>query len=434
MLQSPKFFWPRGHRPKAVKLFLAYLLLSSLRSEPLPMEDSLEPQVTAADGPPAGLLERHWPWWWPVPLYPYGQRQTLVWEVIPDWVWIYEQIQGVLYVVTPLRMTVIRLEEGGLLVYAPVAPTAECRRSLDALVARYGPVQYIVLPTISGIEHKVFVGPFARHYPQATVYVAEGQWSFPVNLPLSWLGLPLGRTQVLRSGQRPFGDRFEWTTSPLIDLGVGRFAELVLFDRRWQILLTTDVVVAIPPQPPEVVQIDPYPLLFHARDRADEPVTDTPAQRRRGWQRVALFTFYFRPGCLAVDETGAMLQGARSAPDRSRRAFWGCYPFHWQPDWEESFQALSQEGRLVVAPVLQQLILNRAPEDTWAWAEQVARWDFQQVISAHMAAPVWANGTDWLGAFSFLRGQRPLPSGDLAVLGQIDRLLSQWRVLPPGKT
>jgi len=54
------------------------------------------------------------------------------------------------------------------------------------LVAEHGDVSYIILPTVSGLEHKVFVGPF-RCFPHALVFVAPNQWSFPLNLPLSWL-------------------------------------------------------------------------------------------------------------------------------------------------------------------------------------------------------------------------------------------------------
>jgi Domain of unknown function (DUF4336) len=371
-----------------------------------------------------------WRWWLPVPLYPYGQRRTLRQEVVPGWVWIYEQIQGVLYVVTPLRMTVIRLATGGLLIYAPIAPTPECLKLVDELVAEYGAVQHIILPTISGLEHKVFVGPFARHYPSATVYVAPDQWSFPLNLPLSWLGLPRGRTQVLTPGQQPFGDRFDFAILEPICLGVGKFSEVALFDREWQLLLTTDAILAVPTEAPPIVQLDPYPLLFHARDRADQEIVDSPENRRRGWQRIVLFTFYFRPGCLEIDRTLPMLQAASSAPDKSRRAFLGMYPFHWQNHWQESFQALQNNGRPFVAPILQQLILNRNPAQTLDWVERVAQWNFQTIISCHFAAPLMADREDWRRAFAFLAGGRQLPAADFALLEQIDRVLCQARILP----
>jgi Domain of unknown function (DUF4336) len=370
-----------------------------------------------------------WRWWLPVPLYPYSQRRTLRQEIIPEWVWAFEQIQGILYVVTPIRMTVLRLETGGLLVYAPVAPTPECLKLVNELVDKYGQVQHIILPTTSGIEHKVFVGPFARAYSNATVYVAPDQWSFPLNLPLSWLGLPADRTQLITE-QHSWGERFAVAILGSIELGLGKFGEVALFDRKFHLLLVTDTVVAVPAMPPAVVQLDPYPLLFHARNNVCEPIIDTPTNRLTGWQRIVLFTFYFRPSMVKIDQTLMMFRAAKTAPDRSKRAFWGLYPFHWQPHWQKSFEQTANHGQLIVAPILQQLILNRQTTKTLAWVDRVAQWNFQQVISCHFQAPVSANGDDFRQAFAFLDGKSHLPSADLALLQDIDKLLSRSGVLP----
>ncbi|MGC1395183.1 MAG: DUF4336 domain-containing protein, partial [Coleofasciculaceae cyanobacterium] len=153
-----------------------------------------------------------WSFWPLVPLYPYGKRRTLRTEVIKDQIWTFDQLQGIVYVVVPIRMSVVKLKNGGLLIYAPIAPTNECIRLVQELVAEHGEVKYIILPTISGLEHKVFVGPFARRFPQAEVFVAPNQWSFPVNLPLSWLGFPAQRTHILPSDSTlaPFASEFEY--------------------------------------------------------------------------------------------------------------------------------------------------------------------------------------------------------------------------------
>jgi hypothetical protein len=97
-----------------------------------------------------------WRFWLTVPLYPRSQRRTLRTEVVRETVWTFDQIQGIFYVVVPIRMTVVKLDGGGLLVYAPIAPTPECLRLVNELVAQYGDVKYIILPTISGVEHKGF--------------------------------------------------------------------------------------------------------------------------------------------------------------------------------------------------------------------------------------------------------------------------------------
>ncbi|MFM7424623.1 MAG: DUF4336 domain-containing protein, partial [Elainella sp.] len=190
-------------------------------------------QTLFSNSPSSNRRDQTWRYWLPVPIYPYGQRQTLRREVIQDQIWTFDQIQGIFYVVVPIRMTVVRLAAGGLLVYAPVAPTPECLRLMQELVDRHGPVKYIILPTVSGLEHKVFVGPFARRFPQAQVYIAPDQWSFPINLPLSWLGFPMQRVQVLPedSRQTPFADEFDYARLGPIQLGLGPFAEVAFFHR-----------------------------------------------------------------------------------------------------------------------------------------------------------------------------------------------------------
>lgn len=384
-----------------------------------------------------------WVFWPIVPLYPYGQRRTLRIEILKDTIWTFDQLQGILYVAVPVRMTVMKLAQGGLLVYAPVAPTPECVRLMQELVTAHGDVKYIILPTSSGIEHKVFVGPFARKFPTAQVFVAPNQWSFPLNLPLRWLGFPLGRTQELPADSReaPFGDEFDYATLS-IDLGLGGFEEVALLHRRSHTLLVTDSVVSIPNEPPAINQIDPFPLLFHARDNVCDTVQDTPANRRKGWHRVVLFAFYFRPSALDVVKTLPSLRDAAKAPDRSRNNYWGWYPFNWNPDWEESFYALRGNGRLTVAPILQTLILNRSPWETLAWANRVASWDFQRVIPCHLDAPVYATPQEFRQAFAFLeaapeQGDRfptaPLPVQDFELLRQIDDALKKVGITPSPK-
>jgi hypothetical protein len=62
------------------------------------------------------------------------------------------------------------MKSGGLLVYAPVAPTEECIALVNELNA---PVEYILLPTTL-FEHKLFMGPFqVRPTPYADEKVAE---------------------------------------------------------------------------------------------------------------------------------------------------------------------------------------------------------------------------------------------------------------------
>lgn len=382
------------------------------------------------------LKDFGWGFWPVVPLYPYGQRRTLRTEVVKNTIWTFDQIQGILYVVVPIRMTVVKLEAGGLLVYAPVAATPECIRLMMELVAEHGEVKYIILPTASGIEHKVFVGPFARKFPNAQVYVAPKQWSFPVNLPLSWLGFPRNRTHILPhdSGQTPFADDFDYQILGPLDLGLGKFTDVAFFHKRSQTVLITDLVVSVPEKPPAIVELDPYALLFHAKDDPFHKVEDTETTRLRGWQRMALFSFYFRPSALDTITLREAFKQSFQAPDRSRKGYFGIYPFKWKPKWKESFEALRGGGRLFVAPILQTLILNRDPETTINWANQVAKWDFKTIIPCHLDAPVSTTPEQFRQAFLFLEDQvapHPLPSEDFELLREINEGLYKLKITPP---
>lgn len=382
-----------------------------------------------------------WKFWQVVPIYPYGQRRTLRHEVVKDAIWTFDQIQGIFYVVVPISMTVVKLESGGLLVYAPIAPTRECIRLVNELVAIHGEVKYIILPTVSGIEHKVFVGPFARYFPKAQVYVSPHQWSFPFNLPLSWLGFPWGRTHILPKdvAQTPFADQFDYAILGSIELGLGQFAEVAFLDKRSQTLLVTDTIVSISEQPPEILQLDPYPLLFHARDNAAEPIADTEANRIRGWQRTSLFLFYFQPQVLETVGFIQTLRDLAKAPERSRKAFFGLFPFKWREDWYQSFEALRGNGRVFVAPILQALILNRDPKAAIAWADRVASWDFVRIIPCHFDNAIAVTPIEFRQAFNFLEKDSKfkvstnLPEEDFVVLKKINNILQSSRIIIEAK-
>lgn len=385
---------------------------------------------------PAKRGDRAWRYWPAVPLYPYGQRPTLRQEVLADTIWTFDQLQGIFYVVVPIRMTVVRLATGGLLVYAPVAPTRECRRLMDELVAAHGPVKYIILPTVSGIEHKVFVGPFARHFPTAQVYLTPNQWSFPIDIPLRWLGFPPRRTQILPadSAETPFGTEFDYALLGPIALGLGPYAEAAFFHRPTQSLLVTDALISIPAEPPAILQLDPYPLLFHARDRAADPIVDTRANRIKGWQRICLFATYFQPETLQTPTLGQALAAARHAPDRSKGAYFGLYPFDWQPGWERAFESLRSDGRLLVAPILQALIFNRDIAAVRAWSSRLTDWPIERILPCHFAVPHKASPAQVASAFAFLSGlpgDRSLPEADFRLLRQLDTGLTARKILPP---
>lgn len=385
-----------------------------------------------------------WSFWPLVPLYPYKRRRTLRTEVVKDTIWTFEQLQGILYTVVPIRMTVVKLEAGGLLVYAPLAPTPECVRLVKELEAEHGNVKYIILPTSSGLEHKVFVGPFAKRFPEALVFVAPNQWSFPLSLPLEWLGFPQGRTHVLPEScaKSPLAREFDYVVLD-INLGRGSFAEVALFHKRSHTLLVTDSVLSVSEEPPAIVQVDPYPLLFHARDNALEKIEDSEENRRKGWQRISLFAIYLRPSTLKVIGLKQVLRDAFKAPNRSREAYFGLFPFRWQENWKQSFDTLRGGGRLFVAPILQTLIFPQAPRQVLDWVDKVANWDFRQIISCHFDAPISADPRQFRQSFAFLEkkaavtqglsgsGIQPLAAEDFRFIKQLEASLLRFGIATP---
>jgi hypothetical protein len=378
------------------------------------------------------VSDQSWPWWPLLPLYPYGRRRTLVRELIPEQIWSFEQLQGVFYVAVPIRMTVARVP-GGLMLYAPVAPTAEVRQALQDLEQRYGPVLSIVLPTASGLEHKLPVPAMARAFPQAEVWVTPGQWSFPLPLPLPWLGFPRRRTRVLGDDGYPHGEALRWESLGPIDLGLGRFQELACLHQASGALLLTDALVAINAAPPELFDLDPTPLLFHARDRGDQPLVDAPELRLKGWQRLALFASYLRPEALAVPSVAELLGQAWKPGCRNARSYFGLYPFHWARNSAEVFLELQpQPGQLRVAPVLERLVFPRTQALIVAWVRRLARLDgLRWVVPAHYDAPVACSSAQLLELAEQLEQRQWAPNeGNWAYLAGIDRTLLKLKVVP----
>ena len=376
---------------------------------------------------------QRWRWWPLLPLYPYGQRPTLVRELIPDAVWSFEQLQGVYYVAVPIRMTVLRLQNG-LLLYAPVAPTAEVRDQLALLEQQHGPVQTIVLPSSSGLEHKLPVPAMARAFPQAQVWVTPGQWSFPVPLPLGWLGFPQGRTRVLFEQGLPHSQELDWCPLGPLNLGVGTFMEAACLHRSSGSLLVTDALISIGREPPAVFELDPTPLLFHAREQGDQPLDDGPQQRQKGWQRLALFASYLRPASLQVPPLAQVLGQALAPGLRERRSHFGLYPFRWPAGWQAEFEQLLSDrpGHLQIAPVLERLVFPRSRTALVSWIRNLsALGDIRHLIAAHYDAPVPCSSATLLALADALE-QRPwaISGGSWELLARIDQTLVSLGLVP----
>lgn len=321
----------------------------------------------------------------PFPLGPFSERQTLRTKLMPG-MWAFEQPQNLAgsNVHTNIRMTAIELSSGGLLIYAPIAPTREC----VALVKELGmSVEHILLPTFA-YEHKIFVGPFSRKFPDAQVYVAPGQWSFPLRLPLPLLG-------INRSIDIVEGETYPWSAdldhrvlSINISKGVGPYVEVAAFHRSSKTLLLVDSAVSVPQKPPPIIPQwalqDAGGSSFFVRllygDVSDQqaerqeaaaakgPAAQAAATELLGWQRMCLQVLFFAPVNLL-------------SPQQSFARF---------------------ADRLIVSPVVRVLVFSKTPREVAIWIEDIASsWNFRQIVPCHLAAPIPSTPSDLRKAFAW---------------------------------
>jgi hypothetical protein len=376
---------------------------------------------------------KRWAWWPLLPTYPYGIRNTLIRELVVDRIWSFEQLHGIWYVAVPIRMTVIKVT-GGLLLYAPITPTPEVCTKLKELECLHGPVCSIILPTTSGLEHKLSVPAMARAFPMATVWISDYQWSFPLRLPSPWLGFPANRTKILFRDGLPHTNDLEWIALGPLHLGLGTFLEVACFDRNTGTLLVTDALVSISETPPLIFDLDPLPLLFHARERGFEPILDTPEMRQKGWLRVILFANYLRPQYLQIRQLLDCFSDSFAPGCRQPKCHFGFFPFQWQPGWQsEATELLATPGAmLLVAPVLQRLVFPRAQVLLVDWIRSLANLPgLCRLISAHYDSPVDC-GPQQLEELSsrLLQSPRPPSQGSWSTLADIDNLLLKTGIVP----
>jgi len=381
--------------------------------------------------------------WGILPVGTYKKKKTIQETIVKDKIWTFDQKFGILDVQVPLRMTVIKLKEGGLFVYNPIAATKECIGMVEKLVDEHGPIKYIALGSVA-LEHKVYAGVFAQKFTEAKVFIQPGQYSFPTNLPNPFLGFPLGRTFNMPSSPADapadLNENFDFLTlGPLISKD-GAFGETVFFHRDTNTLLVTDTALEVSEDIPEIYDTDHKPLLYHARDRVTDVLEDTLEVRKKGWRRVQLFGLYFMPSAIDINTVGAAISERR--PDINSD-FLGIYPFTWVRDDVVSFKAIS-DG-LLVAPILQTLILNRYPIEVLDFADKVSKWPINRIIPAHLKNNLKYNGKDYRKSFSFLEADgvpKGLPKplkGDLEALLNSEQSLLESRAivrcppLPGGK-
>jgi len=384
---------------------------------------------------PADTSSQRWAWWPLLPLYPYGRRPTLMRELVPNRVWCFEQLHGVWYVAVPIRMTVVKVE-GGLMLYAPLAATEEVIRGIHALENEHGPVLSIVLATSSGLEHKLPVPALCRAFPRAALWVSDRQWSFPLQLPSSWLGFPANRTKILFRDGLPHPDQLSWIPLGPINLGLGTFHEVACLDHYSGSLLVTDALVSFSCEPPPIFALDPTPLLFHARERGAEALIDTPLQRVKGWKRILLFANFFQPGSVRVPHLSELLADVAQAEHRQPATHFGVFPFRWSGHWENEADLLiaNSAGDISfgLAPVLERLVFVRSKGPFLAWLGALSKLqDVRLLIPAHYDAPKPISSDSLAGLAQRINQRTWAPSeGAWQLLASIDSTLIEWRLVP----
>ena len=382
------------------------------------------------------LNNKRWNWWPLFPLYPYGSKKTICRELFPNKIWSLEQIQGLYYVAVPIRMTVIKVN-GGLMLINPLPPTKELISELERLSLMHGEVKCIVLPTSSGLEHKIGLPSLARIFDNADIWISPGQWSFPVDLPLKLIGIPPKRTKVLFKDGLPFEDIFIWSSLGPINLGLGRYQEITLFHKETGTLHVTDVIVGIDSSPPEIFEYDPTPLLFHSRDRGDEPLIDSPDSRRKGWARLVLFASYLRPSKLKIPNLKYIFKYSFKDGLRNKKAHFGIYPFLWEEDWESSLLPLMDDSpKIQIAPVLKKLIFPRSKDILIDWLNKLIKLeDLKYLISAHYSSPVSLKKEDCMMLLMQINSEDWVKEkDDEKFLSDIYKRLFKLGIIPKDKT
>jgi hypothetical protein len=138
-------------------------------------------------------------------------------------IWTFHQPLSVLGAQIGCRMTVVRLQDGGLMIHSPIRLTPELRRRLDSV----GRVAAVLAPNA---DHYFFIGDYRDAYPTAKYFAALG---VAEKLPAFRFDEVLEHPQTVSS----WGDTVDqayFRASPQLH-------ELVLFHRATSTLISADL-------------------------------------------------------------------------------------------------------------------------------------------------------------------------------------------------
>ena len=111
-------------------------------------------------------------------------------EYVKNQIWILEYSIRFFGMDLFARMTIIKLDNGELLIHDPCKIDDETQQAIDAL----GEVKYIIAP---GNFHHLFVTDFQQRYPDAETFICPGLERKRPDIPFDWI---LGNTPDHRWG------------------------------------------------------------------------------------------------------------------------------------------------------------------------------------------------------------------------------------------
>ena len=347
-----------------------------------------------------------------------GTKKTIKTTIVEGRCWALEQTIELGPLETSLRCVVVRLSSGDLWVHNPLAPTDEFFRLVESCSADDGAsppssasassrVSSIVVPTYA-LEHKIFARDAHERWPEAEIWVAPGQFSFPVkNVSNAYVYGTESNVFVLSESndeaqtatkQPTWKDEINYET---LDVGAFNVAnsnvqikECAFFDVKTGMLIVTDALAKIPLTPP-VLSSKEKLLLVSKRSTKDPQPDDTPENVLTGWKKTALLVTFFFPEHEELVSPSEVV---------------------WTDGWERNFDSIS--NRLLVPPVVRSLLYAQNPKAVRNWVDRVsARWgeSMKIIVPAHWDAPIDANVNEFRNAFRFLEDDRidPFLDGDL---------------------
>ncbi len=149
---------------------------------------------------------------------------------LADDIWVVDS--GPLHGVLPVRMTVVRLPDGGVLLHSPTRTTPGLRAELD----RIGPVRALVAPNQA---HWMFLPDWKAAYPDAVTFGAPGLRNRGA---VRKAGVAIDR-DLSETAPQDWGGTIDLVSVP----GSLGFSEFALFHRPSATLVLTDLVLNLEP-------------------------------------------------------------------------------------------------------------------------------------------------------------------------------------------